>query len=106
MSAVLSIILVCGVVLGLAVFWMTYLIKIVLNDEEVHERIRRIQRKREEARRQMEDRVRKQHADRQGISSDEPEAAAASPGPATPQTAIAALGAAADKAEQALEKKG
>ena len=43
----------------LAFCWVLYLIKIVLNDEALQERIRQIQRVREEKRRAMEDKVRR-----------------------------------------------
>ena len=102
MNIVLSAILAFGVVLGLAIFWMTYLIKIVLNDEEVQERIRRIQRQREEKRRQVEDRLHKEHQNRVGGSEAAPAAAA---GPGTPQAASGGLKGAADKTEKAPEKK-
>ena len=47
------------VVLFLAFLWMIYLIKIVLNDEEVQEKIRRIRRRHEEEIRARDDRLRK-----------------------------------------------
>jgi hypothetical protein len=46
----------------MAILWMAYLIKIVMNDEELRERIRRIHRHREEQLRAQEDRIRKRNA--------------------------------------------
>lgn len=52
---------VLAAMLALAWFWMVYLIKIVLNDDHVQEKIRRILREREEKKRAEEDRQRMIH---------------------------------------------
>lgn len=48
---------------GLAYLWIIYLVKIVLNDEKVQEKIRRMMRKREEKRRAIADKIKQRKAD-------------------------------------------
>ncbi len=79
---------------GLAIFWIAYLMKLVLNDEEVRERLRQIIRLREEQKRQLEEQ-RQRRILAKGGEIPPP----STPAP-TPQDAINALGAAADRAER------
>ena len=59
MSGLTSWIVVVAVTFCLAFFWVIYLIKLVINDEELQERIRSIRRQLEEERRAMEDKMRR-----------------------------------------------
>jgi biopolymer transport protein ExbB/TolQ len=59
MSALTAWILILLLMGFLAWFWVMYLIKVVVNEEELQERIRQIRRRREEERRALEDKVRK-----------------------------------------------
>ncbi len=71
MSSITSWMLAMAVTFALAFFWIIYLIKLVINDEELQERIRRIRRQLEEERRALEDKMRRrreeQIAMQQGI---------------------------------------
>ena len=92
-----------AVAVGLAIFWLAYLIKLVINDEEVRERIRTIIRQREEQKRQLEEQRQRRILAKGGEIP-------APPSSPTPQDAINALSAAADrgerrKAEEKSEKK-
>jgi len=59
MSVILTWFAVVAGMLFLGSLWVMYLIKVVVNDEDVQERIRRIRRQQEEERRALEDRIRK-----------------------------------------------
>lgn len=57
MNTIVVAILVGGAVTLLAIFWIAYLFKVVLNDEDAQERIRRMLRRKEEKRRELEDQL-------------------------------------------------
>lgn len=57
------------VALGFALLWVLYLIKVVLNDEAIQEKIRQIQRIREEKRREMEDKARRKRMQQEETAS-------------------------------------
>ena len=59
MSGLTAWILIVLVMAFLAWFWVMYLVKIVVNEENLQERIRQIRRRREEEQRALEDKIRK-----------------------------------------------
>lgn len=62
------VVLVAAGLFMLAGFWVLYLIKIVMNDEDLQEQLRRRRREREERRREAEDRMRQRQQEAQEMA--------------------------------------
>ncbi|MBN2711134.1 MAG: hypothetical protein JXR97_01675 [Planctomycetes bacterium] len=63
-----SFLILCAIAFPVAYFWIAFLIKIVMNDEEIQEQFRRLQRQREEQRREIEDRQKRRHKEQLDIA--------------------------------------
>lgn len=68
-NGVMGIVIALFGMILLAVFWVIYLIRLVVNDDEFHERLREIQRLREEKRRQEEEKRRRR---REAMQEEKP----------------------------------